>query len=425
MGTGDLYDVLESPAKRNKGNDGQWRRSGWLPTNTPTSSPADRTAAYNITVADGNQSQSIASGKRRKTSIRTPYFDLIQDALIANPEGLCSNDVFEWLRTHRPHAFRKYDEKKLRTSVQSTLSAQSNKQEPTVWKYKVDGAEGLGYIWQLADSAPLVEAASAANGVLQTPVAADYMRGEAECSQEDTPAPASLASPAQDSQRARFRRMTPARVQGHDDSNGGDAHMVETEATAVHGDGTQHALSDTIQDTEGFAHQLPGTTSEHLPTTQPKPPAMVQPQTHTQGEEKTGSAMARSDSTASEVGEADRRVDTVEGSLDSDHEDELRYGKLVKRLRKMKNQRERRIRKIKAERNALPDIQMLERTVEETAERVAELRRILEEACQSAETARKDLEVTLNKTSEIEVAEREVEQLKVDFKELHSQLGID
>jgi hypothetical protein len=420
MDTGDLYNVLESPAKRNKGNDGRWRHSGWLPTNTPTSSPADQTETYNITVADGNQSQSVASGKRRKTPTRTPYFDLIQDALIANPEGLCSNDVFEWLRTHRPHEFGKYEEKKLRASVQSTLSAQSNKPEPTVWKYKVDGAEGLGYIWQLADSAPLVEATSA-RGILQTPVAADYRRDEADCSQEDTRAPASLASPAHDSQRAQSRNMTPARVHGHDDSNGGDAQTVETEAAAIHGDGTQQTMSDTIQDTEDFAHQLPRTTSEPLSTTQPKPPAIIQPQTHTQDEDKTESAMAA----ASEVGEADRRVDMEEGSLDSDHEDQLRYGKLVKRLRRMKDQRERQIQKIEAERNALPDIQMLEKTVEERAEKVAELRRVLEEACQSAETARKDLEGTLDKTSEIEIAEREVEQLKVDSEELRSQLGID
>jgi len=97
----------------------------------------------------------------------------------------------------------------------------------------------------------------------------------------------------------------------------------------------------------------------------------------------------------------------------------------VKRLRRMKGRRERKTQKIEAERNALPDIQILEKTVEETAEKVAELRRVLEEACQLAETARKDLEGTLNKTSEIEIAEREVEQLKVDSKELRSQLGID
>jgi hypothetical protein len=229
--------VLESPAKRNKGNDGRWRHSGWLPTNTPTSSPADRTEAYNITVADSNQSQSSASGKRRKAPTRTPYFDLIQDALIANPEGLRSSDVFEWLRTHRPQEFRNYDEKKLQAAVQATLSAQLTKQQPTVWKYKVDGAEAPGYIWKLANTTPLADAASV-GWVVRSPPTVDYRRDETEGSQNDTRTPTSLASPAHDSQRDQFRRMTPARVQGHDDNNGGDAQMVETEGAAVHGDVT-------------------------------------------------------------------------------------------------------------------------------------------------------------------------------------------
>lgn len=94
-------------------------------------------------------------------------------------------------------------------------------------------------------------------------------------------------------------------------------------------------------------------------------------------------------------------------------------------IRKLKARRERKIQKIQADRNALPDINILEKNVEETAEKVAELRRILEEARESAETARKDLEVTLNKRREIENAERQVEQRIGDFEELRSQLDIN
>jgi hypothetical protein len=47
--------------------------------------------------------------------------------------------------------------------------------------------------------------------------------------------------------------------------------------------------------------------------------------------------MARSDSAASKVREADRRVNMEERSLNSDHEDQLHYGKLVKRLRRIKD----------------------------------------------------------------------------------------
>jgi vacuolar-type H+-ATPase subunit I/STV1 len=135
--------------------------------------------------------------------------------------------------------------------------------------------------------------------------------------------------------------------------------------------------------------------------------------------------MERPDSAASDVGGANRHHDILKGSLDSDHEAQLHYGKLVSKIRKMKDQCEHKIQKIDAERNALPDMEILEKNVKETAEKVAEFRRVYEEACQSAETARKDLEVTTNKISEIENAEREVEQLKAVSKELRSQLGID
>jgi hypothetical protein len=392
--------------------------------NTPTSSPADRITAYNTNVVDGSRSQPKALEKRRKTPTRTPYFALIQDALVANPEGLSSNDVFEWLRTHRPHAFRQYDEKKLRLAVQGTLSAQSNKQHPTVWKYEVDGTEGRGYIWKLASAAPSAEAATA-RGIPQFPLAVDYSFDDAEGSQEDNRAPESSASPAHDSQTAQIRRITPARVQEHDDRSGNDPQSIETEGAAVHGHGTQHAVSDTNQDTEASAHQLAGTTSEPLSTAQAKSLKTGQPQTHTQEEEEPGSAMERPDSAASDVGGANRHHDILKGSLDSDHEAQLHYGKLVSKIRKMKDQCEHKIQKIDAERNALPDMEILEKNVKETAEKVAEFRRVYEEACQSAETARKDLEVTTNKISEIENAEREVEQLKAVSKELRSQLGID
>jgi len=219
--------------------------------------------------------------------------------------------------------------------------------------------------------------------------------------------------------------MTPARVQGHDDSSGGDAQMVETEAAAGHGDGTQHAVSETNQDIEDFAHQLPRTTSEVLSTTHSKSPATIQPPAHTHDEDEPESAIARPDSAGSEAGGADRYGDIAKGSPDSNHKDQLRYGKLVTEIRKLKARRERKIQKIQADRNALPDINILEKNVEETAEKVAELRCILEEARESAETARKDLEVTLSKRREIENAERQVEQRIVDFRELRGQLDIN
>ena len=88
-------------------------------------------------------------------------------------------------------------------------------------------------------------------------------------------------------------------VQGHDDSSGGDAQMVETEAAAGHGDGTQHAVSETNQDIEDFAHQLPRTTSEVLSTTHSKSPTTIQSPAHTHDEDEPESAIARPDSAGS------------------------------------------------------------------------------------------------------------------------------
>lgn len=90
----------------------------------------------------------------------------------------------------------------------------------------------------------------------------------------------------------------------------------------------------------------------------------------------------------------------------------------------MKGRRERQTQKINAERNALPDINILEKNVEQTAEKVTELTR-LEEARQYAASAHSDLEATTNKIKEIETAEREVEQLVVESREIRRQLGID
>jgi hypothetical protein len=65
------------------------------------------------------------------------------------------------------------------------------------------------------------------------------------------------------------------------------------------------------------------------------------------------------------------------------------------------------------------------KNVEQKEETVKELTRLLEQARESAISARGDLEATKNKINDIETAEQEVEQLIVTSKELRSQLGID
>ena len=145
MSAGNVYSVLDSPTKRSKDNDGIWRRSTPRPSSTPTTFPADAIPVQDYNVMSGNRDRYNTPNNRHETPSRaSAYFNLVYDALAANPQGLSSSKVFEWIRNNRPQTLHKYDEKKLRTAIQGTLSAESNKQQPTVWKYKADGSEELG-----------------------------------------------------------------------------------------------------------------------------------------------------------------------------------------------------------------------------------------------------------------------------------------
>lgn len=93
MITGNVYSVLDSPTKRNKGNT----------LNTPTTSPADAITAQDCNVKSSNRGRYNTPNNRYDTPSRaSAYFNLVYDALAANPQGLSSSKVFEWVRNNRP-----------------------------------------------------------------------------------------------------------------------------------------------------------------------------------------------------------------------------------------------------------------------------------------------------------------------------------
>jgi hypothetical protein len=248
--------VLDTPVKRAKGNDGRPRPSGRLTANTPTPSP-DRATAYDTIVVESNRKYSSLLEARQNTPARTPTrADLIHDALAANPEGLRSNDVFEWLRENRPHAYRECDEGKFKIDVRKALSAQSTKATPTVLKSRDDGSGGSRSIWKLATAER------------QTPrlfVPTNFSRTEVEGIHEDI---RTSASPKRDLIRAETRSTTPAIVQGHDDRNSGGTQKPDTEiGEACEEEETEDVVSDTNHNTGDFAHQPPHMSSEPSATT--------------------------------------------------------------------------------------------------------------------------------------------------------------
>jgi hypothetical protein len=406
-----VYSVLDTPVKRAKGNDGRPRPSGRLTAKTPTPSP-DRATAYDTIVVESNRKYSSLLEARQSTPARTPTrADLIHDALAANPEGLRSNDVFEWLRENRPHAYRECDEGKFKIDVRKALSAQSTKATPTVLKSRDDGSGGSRFIWKLAPAER------------QTPrlfVPTNLSRTEVEGIHEDI---RTSASPKRDLIRAETRSTTLATVQGHNSRSGHNTQVTETEAGAVERvEEAEYMVSDSNNNTGDFAHQPPRMSSEPIATTSSELPVLVQPQVPIQDEIEAEAVITIQSSEASDTEGTRKPGDESEESCDSDPEAQLRYGKLVSRLHKLKTQRDRRKREIAADRNALPDMETLGKNVEQATQKVTELTRMLEEARQIAASACSAREATINKTDEIETAEQELEQLIADHKVLRAQL---
>ena len=194
----------DTPVKRSKGKDGRPRSSGRPPANTSTSSTSspERTTANDDIVVGSSQRYTSLLAARQSNSARTPTrADLIHDALAANPDGLSSNDVFEWLRANRSHACQEGDEEDFKAYVRKALSAHSRKATPTV--SKVDGSGGSHFIWKLAR----------AEG--QTPRSCDLTDRSLSAVEGTLEGIRTPVSPQCDLRRARTRNTPPAAVQGY------------------------------------------------------------------------------------------------------------------------------------------------------------------------------------------------------------------
>jgi hypothetical protein len=236
---------------------------------------------------------------------------------------------------------------------------------------------------------PLVENASAGE-VSQVPPAGDRGRGELVESQEDA-----------GSQVAQVDSVDTMTTHGHDNKR-------TERAGAGAREETQHKLSDTSHNVGDAARLLSQTALKTAATTRTESLP-----TSLQDESQPGATITTPDTATS---------NTVHGP---NSEEVLRLGMMVTRLQDMGDRRRRKQRKIDEERIALPDVEILEENAKQEAEKVTELTRLLEEARKSAETACIDLEATRTKKKEIEADQREVEQMRADYQELHNQLGID
>lgn len=361
MITGNVYSVLDSPTKRSKGNDGTWRHSESRTSSTPTTSPADAITAQNCNVMSSNRDRYNTPNNRHDTPSRAPaYFNLVYEALAANPQGLSSSKVFEWLRNNRPQTFHKYDEKKLRTAIQGTLSAQSNKQQPTVWKYKVDGSEELGYIWRLAETVPLLEHTSTEEEQQLVP-APDHIDARSEDCLGDEQASAPLF-PAHHSHTCQAKNGNPVTTQTQKTSVDSDGQTLGLEYAAVnHEVNTETVDPCMTRSTGALGHELALASPEHTTGLKPTSPILTQQQLHVSDGTSIDEIVGKPSLPASDAEMIPANgVDSKE-SDDSDSENQRQAAKLAKKLRKVTRRRDRMKNDIATRIHALPDRKVMKK----------------------------------------------------------------
>lgn len=91
---------------------------------------------------------------------RSAYVEAVKDALQANPAGLRTKEVIKWLRTNRPHIFLQGEEEQVKTSLRVALSRQANQKNSAILKHKAPESSTPGYIWILDRTAIDVESST-------------------------------------------------------------------------------------------------------------------------------------------------------------------------------------------------------------------------------------------------------------------------
>ena len=105
----------------------------------------------------GSQSRDFTPSRSVTKSIRSSqptYLKLACDALLANPHGLPSKKIVDWLEENRSEELRARDRdlESIKASIQATLSAQALKPEPKIFKWAPEGVHGRsGYIWTIQE----------------------------------------------------------------------------------------------------------------------------------------------------------------------------------------------------------------------------------------------------------------------------------
>lgn len=392
----DVYDVPDSPppAKRPKNESWRpWDLSQNAPGNTiHVSTPNKRTGAMHRSTTP----------RPEPTMIKR-----IHEALKAKPdEGFTIDGILEWIRTNQSTYYQQRGLRTVRNAIQTTLRQQSRRNKPTVWEYE-DGTWRLDKAVFAGPNAEEITGTHAERqtytpSVLNPSSAGGRTSDGTPASYEDMPRSALEQTGDRDQESGQDVQPT-AFLQAESD-NGPTSTDNQPRNSASETDA--HVENETLQSDTAVLGALTAGNQQlnHKTLTQ-------------QLEFPAGGTLMRSHGEPSTIEEGRVSVDSCNDPFQVDKV-QSDIGKIVLKLRKLKQDRKAKEQTIEAGHESLPDLSVLAQSAEE-AQRAAD------EAERVAKTAKKAFEDALEKESQIVADKRLLEKLIRDYDHLRSQLDID
>jgi hypothetical protein len=410
---GDEYDVYDGPRSPK-------RLKNWQPRVSQNTSASSNT--IHVSTPDRSTELSERRDTRRFTQqqatprIKTPYLNLIHDALGAQPgKDLSLEEILKWIYTNHREVHDEYGPGKLRASLRTSLDRQAKKVESkrTVWEYE-------GGTYRLHN--PVV-------AVVEDEESVDTYT-ERHARTQSMSVPSSIGGRTFDGilepcENRALPELRQTREQCHADSRDSlpasasqvrnESRLATTESQPSH----QSSKADTRIENENLASDeiaLSATTAVHN-SSHPN-------ETLVQNEPAARSIPVTLNNEPTDTEECRGPADSCDhpGQYGKTKPD---YGQIVLDLQQLKQERKMLEQKIEAGHNSLPDVGILTQSASDAQRAADEAKRIADEAQCAAETAKKALEDAEAKQSQLAADKLYYEKLTEDSICLRAQLDID
>jgi hypothetical protein len=355
--------------------------------------------------------------------VKTPYLNLIHDALGARPDDCLSlEDIVESVRANHPEVYNRYGVKKLRDSLQTSLDRQAKKLESkrTVWKY-------VGGTYKLHN--PVV-------AVVEDGESLDtYAERHVRIQSMSVPSPTGgrtfdgILKPYENRATSELRQTREQhRADSQDSSPAPAPHVGAESRRASHASRPSHPHPEADAQTENEDPVSDG--------------IVLSAATGVGHSPKHNDTLALNERTTRSISTTlnDELTNTVESRAPANSyddpgqngKDEPDYAEIVRELRQLKRERKLQAQKIEAGHNSLPDVNTLtqsasdaQRAADEAQRAADEAQRIADEKKLDAETADKAVEDAQAKQSQLAADKLYLEKLIRDSTSLRAQLDID